>query len=93
MATPLADVIENLQTRGGTDSNRPLNFADQSSIRFFIAANGNGGQFAILIFDVESLALLALGASFIGGIGEAHPAAGNILGGYGCGKGEQKGEP
>ncbi len=46
MATPIDDVIENLQTHGGTSPIRLDNFADQSSITFFIAASANGGMTA-----------------------------------------------
>ena len=44
MATPLADVIEYLQTEGGTNSNRPFTFADQDEITFFVDATANGGM-------------------------------------------------
>ena len=44
-ATPIDDVIDYLQTEGGTNSGRrPFNFVDRAEITFFVDASANGGM-------------------------------------------------
>jgi hypothetical protein len=45
------------------------------------AADGIARQLAVLASDFEGLPLLAFGAGFVGAVGDANPAAGEILGG------------